>query len=376
MKRLFSILFCCFSVVVCFGQNLKDDAEWIMLIDYVNAQYVQSYCEKRCAEGLPVDDVNKYNEHIKNELEGKGLGEALSQSELEDILKKNGFNKAFTKVVEPLQKKYAEEKTNRSLKKALDISILDKDIIKYLEDTQSELTKKMESHYISAPKSSAPVNPSPVATAAKKSKSKVDGWKVISLLELLIIAIMFVIMWLRTSGERIMEVVLRSGKMEDMYVTKRDVEISMPKRDLMSRIERLETQVGDIKNELVSRKPGLLVGQNVEYRKQEPVTPSVPPQPIFAPVFVKNFGNGLFRVAESSDAQFRLDLSNESTAKFVFCGDESKALANSDGTFDYVCDLDGSAADAKKVVTIAPGQASKQADGKWRVIIRARISLE
>lgn len=362
-----SLLFLVFASV-CFGQDLKDSSEWTKLIDYVCSKYTQTYCEKRCSENLSQSDVDKYNNGIKQYLDGKEFGEAVGRQELKDIMTSNGWSKAYNDVVARLQSKYDQDPASRTLDSALDLSVVEKDRVKYLEGMRDNLKKELEEKYAPAPPKAEPSKALASNSDDASSQRSSFFWKLLSLLELLLLIGLAFYMFIRTSEDRIKSIVYNSGRLEQKYVQKGDLDSLVTKHEVKKRFETLEADMHRIK-ESASKQP-----QNVEYRQQKVAEVVIPPQPTFAPVFVKNFGGGLFRVVDlESEAQFRLDLVNESNAKFSFCGDVSKALANSDGTFDYVCDQEGAISDAKGINTVTPGSATKQADGKWLVTVKAKI---
>ena len=370
MKRLFVSLLFLVLASICFGQDLKNSSEWTKLIDYICSRYAQTYCEKRCGEDdLSQSSIDKYNNGIKQNLDGKKLGEAVGRQELKDIMLNNGWPKAYNDVVARLQTKYDQDPTSRTLDSALDLSVLEKDRIKYLEGMKESLKRELEERYAPAPpKVEAPKTQSGDSKDDSRQRSSSFGWKLLSLLEMLLLIGLIVFMLNRTSEERIKSIVYNSGRLEEKYVQKGDLDGLVSKKDIKKQFESLESDIQRIKESVPKQ------SQNVEYRQQKVVEVPVPPQPTYAPVFVKNFGGGLLRVVDlESEAQFRLDLVNESTANFSFCGDVSRALANSDGTFDYVCDQEGSVSDAKEIQTATPGSATKQVDGKWLVTVKAKI---
>lgn len=371
MKRFYFIVLLLISSAICYGQDLKDDAEWTQLIDLVCSRYVQSFCDQRCKEGLSQQDIDKYNANIRPKLEGIKIGEALDRQQLHDLLTTNGFNKANNNVVKKLHPKYDIESSSRSIDSALDLSILDEEVSKYLVDTKNTLAKELQERYMQ--KHTKEETPTPAAQPSRMDPAHqrfASFWKVLSLLELLLLAGLIFFMYRLTSDKRIKKIVYNSQSLEQKYAQRYELEGLASKQDVKKQYDLLEAEIKKLKERITKQSQGF------EYRQPGQAEVAAPPQPSFAPIFVKNHGNGLLRVVDFSDAQFRLDLVNESNATFSFCGDVSKALANSDGTFDFVCEQEGSVTDARIIRTLTPGSATIKADGKWMVTVKAKIVFE
>lgn len=385
MKRIVLIFFFLFSSALCFGQNLKDDAEWTSLIDYVNASYVKSFCEQRCQEDLSEKDVKNYQNGIAPSLEGFSIGNKTpSRDVLKSLLINNGFKGAYNKVANHLESKYGLPVDERTLNNALDITSIDEKTQAYLVRTKESLDKELQVRY------NPPVvqkdDNTPEEYKAKKEKrvkkekrerelneSPNYGWvAVLAVFELFLIVYLFFKLKKLTSWDRIRKKILKSESIAEKFTQNQEFDRQLG--ILKSKISSLETDLGTLKSatQKLSTKPSPDAG----YRQTKNDTPPTPPKPVYPPVFVKNFGEGLLRVVDKSEAQFQLDLLSESSAKFSFCGDVSKALANSDGTFDFVCEQSGSVVDAKSITTLEHGTALRQEDGKWKVVQKAKIKFE
>ena len=379
MKRLILILSCLCSTLLCFGQDLKEDAEWARVIDYVNSSYVKTFCEKRCQEeDLSQNDVNNYNKGIAPSLEGRTIGNSLTRDELKDVLMRNGFKGAYNKVAAPLEAKYEQSADVRSINNALDLLSIDEKTQSYLGETKESLKKELTLRYTPQVKQEeTPVVDKPKKERREKRakretqpKEESDMSWVPYVILLVLIAGLFFYTRKRTTGARIRTKVLKHDKIYEIFAENKNVdrEIAL----LKNKIASLESEIASLKK--LSEKTASDNGYR-QTKEEAPAPPAAPPKPSFPPVFVKNFGEGVLKVVEQSEAQFQLELFSDSSAKFSFCGDVLKALANSDGTFDYVSDKIGSVGDAKDIITEAPGTALKQEEGKWQVVQKAKIKF-
>ena len=379
MKKTILLFSCLLSTVLCIGQNLKEDEEWARLIDYVNSRYVQSYVEQRWDVGLNEKDKNNFTNHIMPSLDGKAIGEALDKEGLTSILTQYGFGKTHDKVVTPLQSKYVVPANLRTLEKALDLSIFDEDVSQLLTNTRESLKSELDYRY----KPEVKKEDTPAVSSTKKERREKRAKRetqpredsdmswVPYLILLILLACLFFYTRKRTTWERFRVKILDSKSIEDKFA--QNVSVDKDFALLRNKIASLESEILNLKalTQKLSAKPSSDVG----YRQTKNEVPAAPPKASFPTVFVKNFGEGVLKVVEQSEAEFQLALLSDSSATFTFCGDVSKALANSDGTFDYVSDKIGSVADAKSIITETPGTVLKQEEGKWRVVQKAKIKF-
>ena len=91
--------------------------------------------------------------------------------------------------------------------------------------------------------------------------------------------------------------------------------------------------------------------------------------------YAKNFKDGFMVECQENEAYFKLTLQGND-AKFEFCGDKSKAIAQKNATFDDVCDTLSYSINAKDLCTQELGYAQLQSGGNWKVTKKAKIKFE
>lgn len=380
MKRLLLIMSCLCLAVHCFGQDLKEDAEWARLIDYVNSSYVKSFCEQRCQEDLSTTDVNNYKNCIAPSLEGITISHSLTRDELKSVLINNGFRGAYNKVAAPLEAKYKQSANFRTIYNALDLHSIDEKTQSYLVEIGESLKKELTLRY--NPETKQEETPDVFKSNGERIVNNMEtqpkeesnmSWVPYVIL-LTLIAGLFFYTQKRTTWNRFRVKILESKSIEDKFAQNYHVDEEVKR--LKNRITSLDSEIESLKTliQKLSEKASSENGYR-QTKEEVPVTSVAPPKHCFPAVFVKNFGEGVLKVVEQSEAQFQLELLSDSNAKFSFCGDVLKALANSDGTFDYVSDKIGSVADANDIITETPGTALKQEEGKWLVVQKAKIKF-
>jgi hypothetical protein len=88
--------------------------------------------------------------------------------------------------------------------------------------------------------------------------------------------------------------------------------------------------------------------------------------------------SGVYLSQESptaNNSKYKIFDMQGNSAKFEFCGNEREAIANREAFFDNVCDDSNYSIDAKRVINEQPGMVELQNDGKWKVIIKAKIKF-
>lgn len=343
-KYLLSLLFFIALPLICQSQVIVDSGKWGKLIDYVNSKYALAYCEKI--------DTNAYN-RIKPSIKDN-IDEAKSEKQLKSILKRNGCGDIYKKVVKPLHYKYNAKRAERTLDYALDLSELGQNIPGRLEAAQSVLREQIGQIFAQ-----------PASEKGSRYKSGIFGVYALLVFEMALIVVFCVIMLRQTSAERIHSII------DDKLMR------ATAKSDNKSEIQKLNKRIDSLESkvkELTSLISDTRNASSIESRKPEVKTQPSRPRPTC--VYVKNFKEGLLRVVEESEAQYKLELINESKAQFSFCGDVERALHNFDGTFDHVCEWKGSISDAKEIENEKPGTAEKEPDGsKWKVTGKAKIII-
>lgn len=377
MKRLLLIMSCLCLTVHCFGQDMKEDAEWARLIDYVNSSYVKSFCEQRCQEDLSTTAVNNYKNCIAPSLEGGTISHSLTRDELKSVLINNGFIGAYNKVAAPLEAKYKQSADFRTINNALDLNSIDEKTQSYLVEIRESLKKELTLRY--NPETKQEERPDVFKSNGERRVNNMEtqpkeesnmSWLPYVIL-LTLIAGLFFYTQKRTTWNRFRVKILESESIEDKFAQNYHFDEEVNR--LKNRITSLDSEIESLKT-LIQKLSEKASSEN-GYRQTKEEVPVTPPKPCSSAVFVKNFGEGVLKVVEQSEAQFQLELLSDSNAKFSFCGDVLKALANSDGTFDYVSDKIGSVADANDIITETPGTALKQEEGKWLVVQKAKIKF-
>ncbi|MGN0187829.1 MAG: hypothetical protein ACI392_08830 [Paludibacteraceae bacterium] len=137
--------------------------------------------------------------------------------------------------------------------------------------------------------------------------------------------------------------------------------------NLSERIARLESVILDLNTKVATAPPK-------ETKKEEKGTEPV--KTAFS-IFLKNFNAGAMKECSASEAQYKLVLADaqSTSGEFSFAGDINSALATKDATFEDVCDLENWNMSSKSCSTIEKGKAEKIAEGKWKVVKKAKIKF-
>ena len=220
----------------------------------------------------------------------------------------------------------------------------------------------------------------PVATTVhREDQDLTTSFRLLAIFNFLAILVLFYLVIRRTSAERIKDTAFNAQRFRDKFS---DIRSSIPdnlhsKLSTMKKdIERLVGEVEELNSVVAELERS---GAVSKVRKATPtkvvaeVTP-VAPAP-YKVLFAKNFRAGVMTVCDEKESQFKLSLTNEDTATFEFCGDVEAAKLNFDGTFDGVCNTEGSSIDSTKVSTIVPGQANKCDEG-WKVLTKSTVRFE
>jgi len=195
-------------------------------------------------------------------------------------------------------------------------------------------------------------------------------------LALVSIIIFMLLIWRITFKKIVKNIIDEENRLlNDKFLQKKEVE-----KIINSRLESLESSNRELRKELLYKisKEIFQVSQavneiNLRYG-QSPTTEDLQKceQDV---LFAKNNWNGLLRITEEAEAQYKLVRKNDSSAEFFFCGDTAKALANFNGTFDNVSEYEGVIEGAKEIKTIERGFAILKPDGKWEVTRKTKIYL-
>lgn len=192
-----------------------------------------------------------------------------------------------------------------------------------------------------------------------------------------IIIFMLLIWRLLTFKKRVKNIINEENSfLNEKFLHRKEVEKTVNKI-IDSRLESLESSNRELRNELlnkISKEIPQAVNEIIMRDGQSPTTEDSQ-KCEHDVLFAKNNWNGLLRITEEAEAQYKLVRKNDSSAEFFFCGDTAKALANFDGTFDKVSEYDGVIEGAKEIKTIERGFAILKPDGKWEVTRKTKIYL-
>lgn len=216
-------------------------------------------------------------------------------------------------------------------------------------------------------------------TVHREDQDVTTSFRLLALFNFLAIIALFFLVFRRTSAERIKSTAFNAQRFRDKFSDIRN-EILDNLRGKIStmnkEIERLKGEVEELNGVVAELERS---GAVSKVRKATPtkvvaeVTP-VAPAP-YKVLFAKNFRAGVMTVCDEKESQFKLSLSNDDTATFEFCGDVEAAKLNFDGTFDGVCNTEGSSIDSTRVLTIVPGQATRCEEG-WKVLTKSTVRFE
>lgn len=220
----------------------------------------------------------------------------------------------------------------------------------------------------------------PIATTVhREDKDLTTSFRLLAIFNFLAILVLFYLVIRRTSAERIKDTAFNAQRFRDKFS---DIRNEIPD-NLRGKISTMNKEIERLKGE-VEELNGVVAelersGAVSKVRKATPtkvvaeVTP-VAPAP-YKVLFAKNFRAGVMTVCDEKESQFKLSLSNDDTATFEFCGDVEAAKLNFDGTFDGVCNTEGSSIDSTRVLTIIPGQATRCEEG-WKVLTKSTVRFE
>ena len=186
------------------------------------------------------------------------------------------------------------------------------------------------------------------------------------------------LLWVRSSKERIKDIILRSERIEYKFVTRN--EISM----IINNLNRnSEMRCKELQNELTKSISNINTTLKSSTQTEKFINISIPKESsiTFKPPQKNKYPNAII------DNGFRTDLSDEqgdsyfsffdingNYAFFSFCGtDIERAKANKD-TLEIVCEISGNSIDAHSIINEESGSVALK-NGKWEVIKKAKIKF-
>jgi hypothetical protein len=244
-----------------------------------------------------------------------------------------------------------------------------------VDTTKSETTQTQVANAQSQIQTAAPI----ATTVHKEDLDVTTSFRFLAVFNFLAILALFYLVFRRTSAERIKSTAFNAQRFRDKFS---EIRNGIPD-NLQGKISTMKKEIERLKGE-VEELNGVVAelersGAVSKVRKATPdkvgteVTPVA--QAPYKVLFAKNFRAGIMTVCNEYESQFKLSLTNEDTATFEFCGDVEAAKLNFDGTFDGVCNTEGSSIDSTRVSTIVPGQATRCEEG-WKVITKSTVRFE
>lgn len=216
-------------------------------------------------------------------------------------------------------------------------------------------------------------------TVHREDQDVTTSFKLLGLFNLLAILTLFYLVFRRTSSERIKSTAFEAQRFQKKFSEIRN-EIPDNLRGKIStmnkEIERLKGEVEELNGVVAELERSGAVSKVRKATSTKVVAEVTPVAPApYKVLFAKNFRAGVMTVCDEKESQFKLSLSNDDTATFEFCGDVEAAKLNFDGTFDGVCNTEGSSIDSTRVLTIVPGQATRCEEG-WKVLTKSTVRFE
>lgn len=216
-------------------------------------------------------------------------------------------------------------------------------------------------------------------TVHREDQDVTTPFRLLALFNFLAIIALFFLVFRRTSAERIKSTAFNAQRFRDKFSDIRN-EILDNLRGKIStmnkEIERLKGEVEELNGVVAELERSGAVSKVRKATTTKVVAEVTPVAPApYKVLFAKNFRAGVMTVCDEKESQFKLSLSNDDTATFEFCGDVEAAKLNFDGTFDGVCNTEGSSIDSTRVLTIVPGQATRCEEG-WKVLTKSTVRFE
>ena len=218
-----------------------------------------------------------------------------------------------------------------------------------VDTTKSETTQTQVANAQSQIQTAAPI----ATTVHKEDLDVTTSFRFLAVFNFLAILALFYLVFRRTSAERIKSTAFNAQRFRDKFSEIRNGipdnlqgKISTMKKE----IERLKGEVEELNGVVAELERSGAVSKVRKATPDKVVTEVTPVAQVpYKVLFAKNFRAGIMTVCNEYESQFKLSLTNEDTATFEFCGDLEAAKLNFDGTFDGVCNTEGSSIDSTRV---------------------------
>ncbi|MBN1330960.1 MAG: hypothetical protein JXA54_15925 [Candidatus Heimdallarchaeota archaeon] len=360
---------------VAFAQISIDKDIFDRLVDYVNCKYTSAYFENIREDPQFEKPLKIYDEKIKNEIDNVSINNPLSSDDLFNLLIKNEITNTanlLTKKIAGRKNAFDAKLSNQQLiDYILKINDLSETFQNKLEYTKSVLQVELLDIYTSAKPAEKITNPTSIPT---NQHSHLLLWIIIGLQGALITT--FIIFYLSSFRNKVVSFVLGSQRIKHFIIDQNNLSNNF-KYTIPSSQPISEKEVNRIV-ELVTQR----VTKNFEIKQQEKIkqneiTSEVNQVTISNIRYLKQRNGNIFNQVSTipEGCYFELYDILDNIAKFKFSGNENYAINNKNEVFDDVCDVSGSSFNAKRVQHEESGEVALQADGKWKVIKKAKIKF-
>jgi vacuolar-type H+-ATPase subunit I/STV1 len=210
-----------------------------------------------------------------------------------------------------------------------------------------------------------------IAKETQQSVIKQPGGYDFWLLVVVIIeGILLVVLWFRSTEERIKKTVSNSDRIDKKIKQLTQIggkdSASDKIKNLEEQVQELDKKIEQIRKEITGEKP-VKAGQqtaNVLLKSTTQVK------------YLKRRSGHFFNMVseDPEGCYFKLFDISGTSAQFEFCGNEAEAIANRDAIFDDVCEISGASHNSQNIRNDRPGNVSLQ-DGKWVVTTKAKIKF-
>lgn len=379
---------------LCYSQGINKQT-FDTLVDYVNCKYTAAYIKSLSTIPTEKDNIAKYNEKIKDKLESCTPKNPIEFLELSSLLKENGWRTTETKLVQKINNKKGlfleNEAINQVITKLVDTNILDSKFPNILKIAKIELEKELKALYSEEQLEEEKTEDKGVSQAVPPtvepgggSDGGSDGfissifWYILSLVGAIFI-LQFIVIWFRTSEERIKKITFNSERLENKFSLKSEAGFKQKAdhpnySELLTKIKEIEFKTQDLNRGLqkIQGQQIMIIApedKNQQQNQEQPRINNVK--------YLKTAPGGVFNNVfdNPSGCYFKLFNINGNNARFEFCGNIDEAIANRNAIFDETSEPFDPPKVANRILTIDPGCVVLQ-DSKWKITTRAKIKFE